>query len=169
MDLRISRTLNIFVLAVCFIVLSGIILSSLTVLAAGSDEVNLYVTVQNARPSIGSISCHNSSTPLTPVAGENTTIWCYATITDANGYADVNQTSLNVTIWGTNSTGNGPYSTQDRSDDLNNHYSNGSSSHQRSDCTWYSASNTMCSLISDRKSTRLNSSHSAKSRMPSSA
>ena len=117
--------------------------------APGTDVVNLFVTVSNAIPSIGAISCHNgtSATTLTPTAGVNTTIWCFAVITDLNGWADINQSSLNVTIVGAGSGGIATEANRNREDDFNNHYSAGNASHfatqsttDNDSCTFFSAS-----------------------------
>ncbi len=146
---------GIVLLFVSLFLLSALIFAPVPANAPGTDEVNLFVTVSNAIPSIGAILCHNGSTSTSyvPTAGANKTIWCYATITDLNGWPDINQTSLNVSFYGTNSTGNCGDGCRNVADDLNNHYSAGNFSHlgvssgtNNDSCLWFSASGNTISV-----------------------
>ncbi len=110
-----------------------LLLSPMVLADVYNDNLTTTVDISSVAPSIGTITCDPAT--LTPVAGINTTIRCYATITDQNGYDDIDQSGLNVTLW---------QDSADRrdDDDLNTHYSNGSSSFRGTDCTWGSGSGT---------------------------
>jgi hypothetical protein len=66
-------------------------------------------------PTVGTIS---GSDPIPLSAGNNVTVWCNATITDTDGYANVS--GANATLWDPAATLEGS------SDDFNNHYANSS-------------------------------------------
>ncbi len=92
-----------------------------------SDTVTMQVSLSNAAPLVGAISCTPSS--LTPSAGVNTTVFCNATLTDTNGWNDINQSSMNATFYLSATP-------KDAADDLNIHYSNGSLSSAGTACTF---------------------------------
>jgi hypothetical protein len=110
-----------------------LLLSPMVLADVNNDNLTTTVDISSVAPSVGTITCDPAT--LTPVAGANTSIRCYATITDQNGYDDIDQNGLNVTLW---------QNSVDRrdNDDLNTHYSNGTSSFRGTDCTWSGASGT---------------------------
>jgi hypothetical protein len=108
--------------------LALLLLSTPMALADGySDNLSTQVDISGVAPSVGAITCDPD--PLVPLAGANVTIRCYATITDNNGWGDIDQNGLNVTVW-EDTAG------QAGQDDLNDHYSNGTSSNWQTDCCW---------------------------------
>ena len=66
-----------------------------------------------ADPTVGTVS---GTDPINLSAGNNVTVWCNATITDTDGYANVS--GANATLWDPAAT------TEGGSDDFNNHYTN---------------------------------------------
>lgn len=113
----------------------GLVTYSEPVSASQSDEnITTNVTVSNVAPTVGAITCDPSS--LTPTAGSNTMVSCLATLSDDNGYGDINQSKLITNFW-FNET-----KVETSDDDLNDHYSNGTASNVATDCTWTDASGT---------------------------
>jgi hypothetical protein len=115
-------------LTLVIVMLALLLFSTPMVFAEGVTDENLTtkVTVQSVPLEVGAITCEPSS--LTPVIGSNKTMRCYSTITSLNGYGAIDQHGLNATLW----IGGMFIST----DDLNNHYSNGSSSNAGTNCCW---------------------------------
>ncbi len=133
---EMSGKISIAIISVSIVISLAIfasVTSTPTVLAAG-ENITTNVTVSNVAPTVGAITCNPSS--LTPTAGTNTTVSCWATLSDDNGYGDINQSKLVTNFW-YNET-----KTETSDDDLNDHYSNGSASNAGTDCTWTDASGT---------------------------
>lgn len=124
---EITKILPILALAFTIFLLPSVTL-------ALNTEQNVTVTVTNTAPSIGSITCTQAlggvDFPFTPTAGANFTVMCQATITDANGWQDINQSSFKAAFTP------GGLAAENNSDDLNSHYTNGTNSNAGTDCAW---------------------------------
>ena len=85
--------------------------------SALGDSVSSSLTVTNAAPTVGTVT---ATDPVTLTEGTTTVVWCNATVTDDNGYADVS--SASAKLWEPVGT------TEAGADDYNNHYTNSSCS-----------------------------------------
>ncbi len=131
---EISGKISITIISVSIIVALGLISPEPAAASQSDENLTTNVTVSNVAPTVGAITCEPSS--LTPAAGSNTTVSCWSTLSDDNGYGDINQSKLITNFW-FNET-----KTETSADDLNDHYSNGSASNAGTDCTWTDASGT---------------------------
>jgi len=113
-------------LTLLIIMVSLLLFSVPMVLANSTDNLTTSISVGSVAPNVSAITCVPAV--LTPTPGNNTVVRCYTTIGDQNGWGNIDKSSLNVSLWIGVS--------RDSPDDLNNHYSNGTSSHQQSDCCW---------------------------------
>src|SRR3989304_5748043 len=114
---------------------AGILAIFLSLPLSVADDLTTQVTITNAMPELSAITC--IPTTLTPPAGGNTTVNCTVTISDSNGFGDVNQTTLDANFFN---------DTFASADDFNTHYSNGTSSDAATNCLWFGGSGTSISV-----------------------
>jgi len=86
------------------------------------ENLTTTVTVTGVAPVVGTITCtpdpdDTVTDPLTPIIGGNITLYCWATITDDNGWSNIDQATEVTNLF---------IDTVGGSDDLNTHYSNDS-------------------------------------------
>ncbi|MBN2095706.1 MAG: hypothetical protein JW727_06680 [Candidatus Aenigmarchaeota archaeon] len=121
------------ILVVTTILLVGRV-SMMPVNAVEGENITTNVSVGNSAPTMGVIVCDPiSDGNFTPDVGANKSMSCWTVVIDDNGYGEVNQTSLDTNFYSDSIDG---------ADDLNTHYSNGTSSNVATDCTWTNATGT---------------------------
>jgi len=84
---------------------------------ADFSAVTSTASITNAAPTVGEVT---ATDPVSLSESTNVTVWCNATVTDTNGYADVS--TVSAKLWDPAAT------TEGGSDDYNNHYTNSSCS-----------------------------------------